>query len=84
MAQTVTRTGKPGRPRSQEVADRDEKIYRLIAAGYSTRRDLARAARLDRATVQLSCQRLHRDGRIRQCLHNGTIMWTANDGTPCP
>lgn len=84
MQPTTTRTGKPGRPRNPQVEARDERIYRLIAAGYSTRRELARAARLDRPTVQLCCQRLHRAGRIRQCLVNGAIMWSIADDTPCP
>lgn len=84
MTQTVTRTGKPGRPRSQEVADRDERIYALIAEGPQSRGSLAKETGLERTTVYLSLQRLHNAGRIRQCLVNGAIVWTANDGTPCP
>jgi len=83
MQPTITHTRKPGRPRDPQVAARDEHIYQLIAAGYNTRRALAQATHLDRPTVQLSCQRLHREGRIRQCLINGSIAWTIN-GTPCP
>ena len=74
---------RPGRPRSHEVIARDEHIYNLIADGTSTRRALATATGLDRATVQLSCQRLHKQGRIRKCLAD-TIVWSIADDTPCP
>lgn len=75
---------RPGRPRDPHVAARDEHIYQLIADGTSSRAALAIATGLDRATVQLSCQRLHRAGRIRQCLANGSVSWSVADGTPCP
>jgi hypothetical protein len=81
MQQTVRR---PGRPRVPEVAARDETIYQLIADGHHTRSDLAAQAGLDRTAVQLSCQRLYRSGRIRQCLVNGSVSWSVADGTPCP
>lgn len=82
MQDTVTR--RPGRPRDPMVAARDEHIYQLIAAGHSTRSDLAAQSGLDRSTVQLSCQRLHKAARIRQCLVNGSVSWSVADGTPCP
>lgn len=81
MEQTMQR--RPGRPRDPQVAARDEHIYTLIAHGTSTRSDLATATGLDRATVQLSCQRLHKAGRIRKCLAD-TIVWSIADDTPCP
>lgn len=81
MQQTEQR--RPGRPRDPQVAARDEQVYRLIAEGTCTRSTLAAATGLDRATVQLSCQRLHRAGRIRKCLAD-TIVWSIADNTPCP
>lgn len=81
MQQTAQR--RPGRPRDPHVAARDEQVYQLIAAGTGTRSALANATGLDRATIQLSCQRLHRAGRIRKCLAD-TIMWSVADDTPCP
>lgn len=74
---------RPGRPRDPQVAARDEAIYRLIADGTGTRSELAAATGLDRTTVQLSCQRLHKAGRIRKCLAD-TIVWSPADATPCP
>lgn len=84
MQQTAHRTGRPGRPRSPEVAARDERIYQLIADGHGSRRDLAAAAGLDRDAVYLSCKRLQGQGRIRQCTENGAIVWAVADDTPCP
>lgn len=80
MQETVRR---PGRPRSAECIARDEHIYQLIAEGTASRSALAEATGLDRTTIQLSCQRLHRAGRIRKCLTD-TIVWSVADGTPCP
>lgn len=74
---------RPGRPRDPKCVARDEHIYRLIAAGTASRSALAEATGLDRATIQLSCQRLHRAGRIRKCLAD-TIVWSVADDTPCP
>lgn len=81
MQQTARR---PGRPRDPNVIARDETIYKLIADGHSTRSELAAQTGLDRTAVQLSCQRLHRAGRIRQCLANGSVSWSVTDDTPCP
>ena len=81
MQQTTQR--RLGRPRDPNVIARDEVVYRLIAAGTCTRSALAQATGLDRATIQLSCQRLHRAGRIRKCLAD-TIVWSVADDTPCP
>jgi hypothetical protein len=81
MQQTARR---PGRPRDPDVIARDETIYQLIADGHATRRDLATQAGLDRDAVYLSCSRLKRQGRIRQCTENGAIVWAVDDGTPCP
>ncbi|MFJ8538198.1 winged helix-turn-helix transcriptional regulator [Streptomyces sp. NPDC093591] len=78
--QTVRR---PGRPRDPNVIARDEAIFQLIADGHATRAELAARTGLDRALVQLACQRLHRAGRIRQCLANGAVSWSVADGTPC-
>jgi len=82
MQQTARR---PGRPRSEKVAARDEEIYRLIAAGVASRRDLAAASGYERDAVFLSCKRLQAAGRIRQCLGaHGSVVWSVADGTPCP
>ena len=81
MQETVRR---PGRPRYPRVIARDETNYQLIADGRRTRSELAACTGLDRTAVQLSCQRLHRAGRIRQCLVNGSVSWSVADGTPCP
>lgn len=81
MQPTVRR--RPGRPRDPNVAARDERIYQLLANGPASRSSLADQTGLDRATVYLSLQRLHRADRVRQCLLNGGIVWTTN-GTPCP
>jgi hypothetical protein len=88
------RTGKPGatmataakpvgRPRDPAVIARDEGIYDLLAAGPHSRSALATATGLDRDAVYLSCSRLHKQGRIRQCNEGGAIVWAVNDGTPC-
>lgn len=81
MQQTVRR---PGRPRDPQVIARDDAIYTLIAEGHATRAELAAQTGLDRALVQLACQRLYKAGRIRQCLANGSVSWSVADGTPCP
>ena len=76
---------RPGRPRDPQVAARDEAIYQLIAAGVSSRSDLAAAVGHDRDAVYLSCKRLQANGRIRQCLgSHGGVVWSVADDTPCP
>jgi DNA invertase Pin-like site-specific DNA recombinase len=82
--ETVTRTGRPGRPRSPEVAARDEAIYRLIADGIGSRSALAQATGLDRPTVAECTKRLKKAARIRTCSDGGGIVWVIDDGTPCP
>lgn len=86
MQQTAHRTGRPGRPRDPQVAARDETIYQLIASGHSTRTELAEQTGLDRALVQLACQRLKKAGRIRRCpaYESASWLWAVADGTPCP
>ncbi|GAA1431946.1 hypothetical protein GCM10009601_52040 [Streptomyces thermospinosisporus] len=74
-----------GRPRDPQVQARDEHIYQLIAAGHSSRSEIAAASGHDRDAVYLSCKRLERQGRIRKCLGpQGSAVWALNDGTPCP
>lgn len=78
-------TRRPGRPRDPQVAERDEAIYKLIAAGISSRSELADATGHDRDAVYLSCKRLQAKGRIRQCLgSHGGVVWSVANGTPCP
>jgi DNA invertase Pin-like site-specific DNA recombinase len=81
MQQTTPRLG---RPRSPEVIDRDEQVYRLIAEGIGSRSALAAATGLDRPTVTGSVQRLKKAGRIRPCWDDGAAVWAIADGTPCP
>jgi hypothetical protein len=82
MQQTARR---PGRPRDPNVIARDEEIYRLITEGLCSRSELAAATGHDRDAVYLSCKRLQRDGRVRQCLgERGAVVWSVADGTPCP
>ena len=81
MQQTARR---PGRPRDPDVIARDEAIYQLITQGIGSRRELADRTGYDRDAVYLSCSRLKRQGRIRQCTENGAIVWAVDDGTPCP
>lgn len=81
MQQTARRIG---RPRDPQVQARDETIYQLIAAGTSSRRNLAQATGHDRDAIYLSCKRLEQQGRIRKCLgESGSAAWSVADGTPC-
>lgn len=83
MQQTTQR--RIGRPRDPQVEARDEVIYRLIADGVSSRKALADATGHDRDAVYLSCRRLKKQERIRQCLgENGSVVWSVADNTPCP
>jgi hypothetical protein len=76
---------RPGRPRDPQVQARDEAIYQLITEGVASRSALADATGHDRDAVYLSCKRLQRDGRVRQCLGpNGAVIWTIANDTPCP
>lgn len=75
---------RPGRPRSPEVIDRDEQVYRLIAEGTGSRAALAAATGLDRPTVRGSLERLKKAERIRPCWDDGAPAWAVDDGTPCP
>jgi hypothetical protein len=76
---------RPGRPRSPQVAARDEHIYQLIAQGTASRSALAEATGLDRPTIALCVQRLKRADRIKPCHGtNGAAVWVVADGTPCP
>lgn len=81
MQQTRNRGG---RPRPAETIERDERILALLAGGPSSRGAIARAAGLEVGLVRLALERLHRAGRIRQCLASGTVVWTVADGQPCP
>lgn len=82
MQQTARR---PGRPRDPQVAERDERIYALIAQGVDSRSQLAAQTGHDRDAVYLSCKRLEQQGRVRKCLgESGSAVWMVADGTPCP
>lgn len=82
MPQTEQR--RRGRPRPAETIERDEQIYRLLAERSHSRGQLARAVGLSTDLVHLALRRLQRDGRARQCLDGGVIVWSVDDGTPCP
>jgi hypothetical protein len=76
---------RPGRPRDPQVAERDETVYALIAAGIGSRSRLAAQTGHDRDAVYLSCKRLQKAARIRPCLgENGAPVWVVADGAPCP
>jgi hypothetical protein len=78
-------SAKPlGRPRDPHVIARDETIYRLLSDGPRSRSSLAQETGYDRDAVYLSCQRLSKAGRVRQCADGGVIVWAVNDGAPCP
>jgi hypothetical protein len=81
MQQTAPRRG---RPRSPETIARDEAIHQLLAEGSRSRGQLAEQTGLTTDLVTLALGRLRRADRIRQCLHNGVIVWSVADGTPCP
>lgn len=81
MQQTAPRRG---RPRPAETIERDERIYQLLAEGSMSRGQLAQEANLTTDLVALALGRLRRDGRVRQCLDGGVIVWSVADGTPCP
>jgi hypothetical protein len=77
-------TARRGRPRSTETIQRDERIYQLLADGARPRGQLAQETGLTADLVALALGRLRRDGRVRQCLQGGVIVWSVADGTPCP
>lgn len=81
MQQTATRRG---RPRPIETIERDERIYELLATESMSRGQLAQETSLTTDLVALALGRLRRDGRVRQCLDGGVIVWSVADGTPCP
>lgn len=73
-----------GRPRPTTTIERDEHIHALLADKPRTRNQLAHETGLTPSLVYLALDRLRTAGRIRQCIHNGNIIWAINDGTPCP
>lgn len=81
MQQTAPRRG---RPRPAETIERDERIHQLLAEGARSRSEIAHETDLTTDLVYLALTRLRRRGRVRQCLHEGVIVWSVNDGTPCP
>lgn len=81
MQQTAPRRG---RPRPAETIERDETIHQLLTKGSRSRGQLAQETGLTADLVALALGRLRRDGRIRQCLQDGVIVWSVADGTPCP
>lgn len=81
MQQTTPRRG---RPRPVETIERDERVHALLACGPRSRGQLAQETDLSTDLVHLALRRLQRDGRVRQCLKDGVIVWSVADGTPCP
>jgi hypothetical protein len=77
-------TPRRGRPRPPETIERDEHLYTLLTHGAHSRGQLAQETGLTTDLVALALGRLRRAGRIRQCLHDGVIVWSIADGTPCP
>lgn len=84
MQETSQEERRRGRPRPAETKERDERIYNLLAEGSRSRGQLARETVLSTDLVHLALRRLQRDGRVRQCLQGGVIVWSVADGTPCP
>lgn len=78
--QTVRR----GRPRPVETIERDARIHTLLADGSLSRGQIAQETGLTADLVHLALRRLQRDGRVRQCLRDGVVVWSVADGTPCP
>lgn len=83
MHEPEVHTRGPGRPRDPAVVARDEAIYQMLVSGPRSRSAIAAASGHSRGTVYLSLIRLRQTGRVRQCLHHGSIVW-AVIGTPCP
>ena len=83
MQQTAPRRG---RPRPPETIARDEHLYQLLAQGSRSRGQLAEQTGLTTDLVALALGRLRRAGRVERCLdeERGVIVWSVNDGTPCP
>jgi predicted Rossmann fold nucleotide-binding protein DprA/Smf involved in DNA uptake len=81
MQQTAPRRG---RHRPAETIERDQRIHELLTAGSMSRGQLAQETGLTTDLVALALSRLRRAGRVRQCLHDGVIVWSVADGTPCP
>jgi len=63
MTDTTTEA-KRGRPRPQDVIDRDDVVLKAIAKDGSTNAELAEATGLAKNEVYLSVFRLRRDGKI--------------------
>lgn len=81
---TTATTPRRGRPRPADVVARDERIYRLLTTGPRSRNRLADETGLRPSLVYLALDRLRTNGRIRQCIRDGSIVWAIADGTPCP
>lgn len=81
MQQTAPRRG---RPRPAATIERDNRIHTLLTQGARSRGQIAQATGLTTDLVHLALRRLQKDGRVRQCLHEGVIVWSVTDGTPCP
>lgn len=64
MARTAK--AKRGRPRPQEVIDRDEKVYEAIPADGATRDEIADETGYELSEVYLSLFRLKRDGWVER------------------
>jgi hypothetical protein len=80
----MQQTARRGRPRSAETIKRDERIHQILSEGSCSRGQLAQHTGLTTDLVALALRRLQRDGRVRQCLQGGVIVWSVADGTPCP
>lgn len=81
---STTTAPRRGRPRPPAVIARDEEIHQLLTAGPRSRNQIAEETGLEKSIAYLALDRLRRAGRIRQCLQDSVIVWTINDGTPCP
>lgn len=66
----TTTTPKRGRPRPQEVIDRDEDVYDAIEEDGSTCEEIADAIGVEPNLVYLSLFRLRRDGWVERARSN--------------
>lgn len=95
MAVAEQESRQRGRPRPAWAVERDDAVLAwLEASGPQTRNQVAaHFAEQPETEVHFtgvtlaynSLDRLHRAGRVRQCVGDGGVVtWSAGKGTPCP
>jgi hypothetical protein len=95
MAVAEQESRQRGRPRPAWAVQRDDAVLKWLEAnGPATRNQVAAhfaeqpegSVRFDGVTLAYnSLDRLHRSGRVRQCVGDGgVVIWSAGKETPCP